>query len=408
MYLQRLKLIQFKNYLSKEFSFGGKFNCLSGQNGMGKTNVLEAIYYLCLTKSCQGLSDKQLVTYGKDFFRIEGDFEQEAVPPEDRPVVQLQASEHEGSDLQNIAADVEEAYGSMPYARLLREGKCETRKSAVVAKVIPGKRKEFEVNGLIYERLAEHIGLLPVVFIAPDDNLLVMEGSEGRRRFLDLTLSQLDTSYLFKLMKYNKLLRQRNASLKQFAQEGTFNQSLIAAYDGPMSELGDWLYARRREFMEAFLPWFQKYHGLIAGREEPVECIYRSPLEKGTMAALLKKQLERDRMLQRTEAGVHRDDLLFSMGGHPLKKYGSQGQIKTFVLALKLAQYRLLSEQKGKKPILLLDDLFDKLDNGRVLSLLQLLNGEDFGQVFITHTEGEALEELFEQGGLGVPVHYKI
>lgn len=400
MYLQRLKLIQFKNYLSREFSFGGKFNCLSGQNGMGKTNVLEAIYYLCLTKSCQGLSDRQLVTYGKDFFRIEGDFEQEAVAPEEQSVVQLQALERQGSDLQNMAADVEESY--VPY------GKYETRKSAVVAKVIPGKRKEFEVNGLIYERLAEHIGLLPVVFIAPDDNLLVMEGSEGRRRFLDLTLSQLDTDYLFKLMKYNKLLRQRNASLKQFAQQGTFNQSLIATYDAPMSELGDWLHARRREFMESFLPWFQKYHGLIAGREEPVECIYRSPLEKGPMAALLKKQLERDRMLQRTEAGVHRDDLLFSMGGHPLKKYGSQGQIKTFVLALKLAQYRLLSEQKGKKPILLLDDLFDKLDNGRVLSLLQLLNGEDFGQVFITHTEGEALEELFEQGGLGAPVHYKI
>jgi len=145
-----------------------------------------------------------------------------------------------------------------------------------VAKVIPGKRKEFEVNGLIYERLAEHVGRLPVVFIAPDDNLLVMEGSEGRRRFLDLTLSQLDVDYLFKLMSYNKLLKQRNAALKQFAQQGNFNATLIAAYDRQMSELGDWLYERRRAFMEAFLPYFEKYHRLIANGKEPVECVYRS------------------------------------------------------------------------------------------------------------------------------------
>ncbi len=357
MQLRRLKLIQFKNYEQKEFSFSEKFNCLSGPNGMGKTNVLEAIYYLCLTKSHHGLQDKQLVLHGKDFFRLEGSF--------------------------------------MPDLK-------------VVAKVIPGRHKEFEVNGVPCTRLAEHVGRIPVVLIAPDDNLLVMEGSEMRRRFLDLSLSQLDGEYLLELIRYNKLLKQRNAALKQFAQDGKFDASLIQTYDSQMSPLGNSIYQRRKQFAEAFLPHFLHYHQLISGNREKVACVYRSPLEQGDMAGLLKQALERDRILQRTTIGVHKDDLLFSIGENPLKKYGSQGQIKSFVLALKLAQYRLLFERKGEKPLLLLDDLFDKLDAGRVANLLHLLNEPPFGQVFITHTESDALEALFAERGLEAPMHYLI
>ncbi len=365
MFLRRLKLMQFKNYLQKEFAFGESFNCLSGGNGMGKTNVLEAICYLCLTKSCQGLQDKQLVLHGKDFFRIEGNFVRERIS-------------EEGQELE------------------------------VVAKVVPGKRKELSLNGLPYARLAEHVGCIPLVLIAPDDNLLVMEGSEMRRRFLDLSLSQTDHAYLYELMRYNKLLKQRNAGLKQLAEQGHFDAALIQTYDRQLAPLGDLLFAKRRKFVEEFLPHFLFYHGLITGGGEEVSCVYRSPLERGTMADLLGQQLERDRLLQRTTAGIHRDDLLFSLSGKPLKKFGSQGQMKSFVLALKLAQYRLLFEQKGVKPLLLLDDLFDKLDVGRVLNLLQLLGEEPFGQVFITHTESEVLEDLFAEAGLEAPVHYCI
>ncbi len=366
MFLQRLKLIQFKNYLQKEFAFGRGFNCLSGSNGMGKTNVLEAICYLCLTKSCRGLQDRQLVLHGKDFFRLEGDF------------------------------------GKEDFSEKSEE------KLEVVAKVIPGKRKEISLNGVPYTRLADHVGCIPLVFIAPDDHLLVMEGGEVRRRFLDLSLSQIDHTYLYELMKYNKLVKQRNYALKQFAEQKRFDATLIQGYDSQIAPLGDLIFHKRREFVEEFLPHFLYYHSLITEGKEEVSCVYRSSLEQAGMAELLREQLDRDRLLQRTSMGVHRDDLLFSLSGKSLRKFGSQGQIKSFVLALKLAQYRLLFEKKKVKPLLLLDDLFDKLDASRVLNLLQLLSKEPFGQIFITHTESEALRILFAESGIETPVHYCI
>ena len=236
------------------------------------------------------------------------------------------------------------------------------------------------------------MGLLPIVVIAPDDTSLVSEGSEARRRFLDNTLSQMDAEYLKHLIQYNKLLKQRNALLKTFAKEGRADLALLQTYDDQMSGPAQIVFEKRKALVIDLIPILEKYYQKISGAQESVSCYYESSLEKAPMTYLLGKSLEKDRILSRTTQGIHRDELLFEMEGNLIKRFGSQGQRKSFLFALKLAQYEMLANTKGGQPILLLDDLFDKLDNDRVEQLLGLLKSAPFGQVFIRIPTGNAFK----------------
>lgn len=352
MYLQSLKITQFKNYESQLLTFSPQLNCIVGRNGMGKTNLLDAVYYLCMCKSALGLRDAGLVNHAYDFFRLEGLFQK-----------------------------TEKQY-------------------KIVAKVIPRKRKEIECNGTAYSRMVDHIGLLPVVMIVPDDTRLATEGSEERRRFLDNTLSQLDQSYLSALVKYNRILKQRNAALKQMGQERRYDAALLSTYDQQLEGPAKLIFEKRNSFQSTFRDLLQQYYNKISGGQEEVDCIYKSQLLENSFGQLMQEAAEKDRILQRTTSGIHRDDLQFKIGGHPLKKFASQGQLKSYVLALKLAQYEVLKKDKKEPPLLLLDDIFDKLDRHRVKFLIQLILENEFGQVFITDTEMERLETILSDFAL--------
>lgn len=315
---------------------------------MGKTNVLDAIYYLCMCKSHFNTNETHLVLQGEDFFRLEGHF-------------------------------------------ILTKNK----KNKIVAKIQPKKLKVFEHDGVEYQKLSEHIGRIPIVMIAPDDTMLLTEGSEERRRLMDITLSQLDQTYINQLITYNKLIEQRNALLKQFAQNHIYNHSLLDVYDEQLLAPAAYVFQKRQWLIDTLAPIFQSYYKIISGDREQPNCKYESKLLEFSMQDILKNNLEKDRILQRTSNGVHRDDLVFTfMDGNPAKRFASQGQLKSFLLSIKLAQYEVLRLHKGMNPILLLDDIFDKLDAHRVAHLVGLLSTENFGQIFITDTQTERVEEI--------------
>lgn len=356
MYLQQIILTQYKNYERQALDCSPLFNCVVGKNGMGKTNLLDAIYYLCIGKSYFSSQDRFVVQQGKDFFRLEGAFQ--------------------------------------------RQGKTEK----MVAKVQPGKSKVLERGDVPYARISEHVGLLPVVVIAPDDISLVSEGSESRRRFLDNTLSQMELVYLQSLIQYNNLLKQRNALLKGLAKSGKMDLPLIQTYDDQMAPLAQVIFERRAALVQSLTSLLERYYRQISGNQESVSCSYQSRLAEAPLTYLLGKSIEKDRILQRTTEGIHKDELLFQMEGYLIKRFGSQGQRKSFLFALKLAQYEILARAKGSQPILLLDDLFDKLDNDRVQQLLSLLREAPFGQVFISDTDAERMQEIMQQ----LAVNYRI
>ncbi len=351
MHLKTLTLTNFKNYDLQTLAFSERLNCLTGRNGMGKTNVLDAIYYLCMCKSHFGINDRLVMQRGADFFRLEGDF--------------------------------------------VREEK----KEKIVAKVIPRKRKEIERNGVVYKRLIDHIGLLPVVMAAPDDTVIAREGSEERRRFLDNTLSQSDPIYLRHLVAYNRLLSQRNALLKQFHAERRFDENLLQIFDEQMQEPAAFIVKARQQFLENFEPILKENYAAISEDQEGIACVYNSKLLTENFADLLHDAREKDRVLQRTTIGIHKDDLAFKIDAHALKVFASQGQLKSFILALKLAQYEFLRQHKGIAPLLLLDDIFDKLDRGRVRSLINLILEKNYGQTFITDTDENRLQDILSAAG---------
>ena len=351
MHLALLKLTHFKNYEFQELKFCPRLNLIAGLNGMGKTNLLDAIYYLCMGKSHFTNTDRNVVQHGRDFFRLEGLF-------------------------------------------FLKE-----KKEKVVARVQPGKLKVFEKNDSPYLRLSDHVGLFPIVFKAPDDIALALEGSEQRRRFLDNTLCQIDNQYLQHLLTYNKVLQKRNALLKQAAGHLPPDPALLEVYDAQLLQPAVYIFEKRKDMVEKLTPVFNHYYRSISYEQEEAVFTYRSQLKDNSLARLLIENREKDRLLQRTTAGIHKDDLHFRMNERPLKTFASQGQLKSFVLALKLAQYDLLNEEKGLSPILLLDDLFDKLDEKRIKHLLELLVKEKFGQVFITDTHPERGEDLARHFG---------
>lgn len=346
MYLSSIQLANFKNYGAKAFDFSPRLNCLTGMNGVGKTNVLDAVHYLCLCKSHSGLNDRHLVRHGETFFRLEGQFQVDG--------------------------------------GLVK----------VAVKFQPGHRKEVQRNGVGYERLTDYIGQFPVVMIAPDDVSLVQDGSEDRRRFLDATLSQISPDYLQNLVVYNALLKQRNALLKHFAEQRHFDGALLESLDRQMPSPARVVYQYRKKFSEDLQPLFLDFYASVSNSRETVGVRYESDLDQGDFAETMRAVLDKDRLLQRSTAGPHRDEMTFFMDGQAVRKFASQGQLKSFLLALRLAQYEVLRREKHLAPILLLDDIFDKLDAQRVRQLVALLIGRDFGQIFITDTQRERMEAV--------------
>lgn len=350
MYLKSLSVINFKNWEEAEFSFSPKINCFVGNNGSGKTNVLDAIHYLSVCKSYFISSDSQNIKDQHPFFVVEGHF-----------------------------SKTETDYHIY----------CGLKK---------GQKKSFKKNKKEYERLADHIGQFPSVIISPYDRDLIMEGSEIRRKFMDSVISQSNSNYLHHLMKYNKALQQRNSLLKYFAANHVFDKESLEIYDVMMAEMATTVYESRKEFIEILKKKLQYYYRLISNNAEEIDLTYKSQLhENGDLKILLEKNLDKDRWNQYSGVGIHKDDIEFSLSGRSLKKFGSQGQQKSFLVALKLAQYDFISDKLGVQPILLLDDIFDKLDEERVEKLVKLVHDESFGQIFITDTHPERTGTLVKR-----------
>lgn len=350
MYLERLHITNFKNYTEANPVFSPKLNCFTGDNGTGKTNLLDAIHYLSYCKSYFNPIDTQNIRHGESFFSIHGHF--------------------------------------------LRNGDTPDKVSCIQKS---GERKLFKLNDKAYDRLSDHIGAFPLVMISPYDRDLINEGSEIRRKLIDSVIAQFDKVYLDDLINYNKALQQRNSLLKQFFEKNFFDAGMLEIWDEQLSRLGLEIYQKRKAFIERFIPIFQKYFEFISEGKESVSIAYESHLHDADPAGLLKSSLEKDRILKYTTAGVHKDDLRFSIFDYPVKKFGSQGQQKSFVIAIKLAQFDYTREEKGYKPILLFDDVFDKLDDHRVQQLISLVSENSFGQVFITDTQRQRIEKIFEK-----------
>ncbi len=348
MFLQNIWLRNFKNYTEAQLSFETPLTCILGPNGSGKTNLLDAIHYLCFCKSYFNPVDSQNVKHNEDFFSLKGTFRKN-----------------------------EESH-------------------QVFCNVVKRKKKTVRRNGKEYQRLSDHIGRFPVVMIAPGDLVLITGGSKERRKFVDTILGQYDKQYLKSLMQYKKLIKQRNRQLKDFAKKGYFDRDLIASLDKQIVPRGQEVYETRQSFWKDFMPRFQQYYRRLSQNKESVDGQYRSPLQQDDFEALLDQQAEKDRHYQRTTKGVHKDDFKFLIEGYPLKKYGSQGQQKSFLYALKLTQYDLLKERTGASPLLLLDDIFDRLDHERVQRLLQIVLKAGIGQVFLTDTQAQRIGELLE------------
>lgn len=350
MYLEKLSLVNFKNMASELFEFDAKINCFVGNNGVGKTNVLDAIYYLSYTKSYFNAVATQNIKHGEEFFMIEGDY---------------------------LVADV--------------------RLEKILCSLKKGTKKVVKRNGKAYDKFSDHIGNFPLVMISPSDRDLILEGSETRRKFMDGVISQQDRSYLQNLVNYNKVLAQRNALLKYFAANRTFDALNLNVYNEQLSELSKKIYNKRVWFLEEFAPIFKACYQEISNSKEEVNLGYKTQLHEKPLLDLFEAFLEKDRVLQYTSVGIHKDDLQFELNGYPIKKFGSQGQQKSYLIALKLAQFEFMKQLTGKKPILLFDDIFDKLDENRVSQVINLVNKDHFGQIFISDTHGERTENVVKQ-----------
>ena len=346
MHLGNIQLINYKNFESQSFDFDAKINCIVGNNGVGKTNVLDAIYHLSQTKSYFNPISSQNIRHGEEFFMIEGSF------------------------------------------------KLTDREEHIVCSFKKGKKKVVKKNGKAYERFSEHIGSIPLIIISPADRDLIVEGSDTRRRFMDHVISQSDKSYLQNLISYTKVLSQRNALLKYFAKNRTFNADSLEVYNEQLISYAKPIFKKREEFIAAIVPVFKKHYQTISNRNEIIDLKYKSQLSDYSFSSLLKENLNKDRILQYTSMGVHRDDISFLIDEHPIKKFGSQGQQKSFLIALKLAQFDIVKKQSKRTPILLLDDIFDKLDDERVSKLINMVHKEHFGQIFITDTHYDRTEEV--------------
>lgn len=350
MFLQHLQLVQFKNYRRLEQGFSKRIVCFTGKNGAGKTNLLDAIAYSCIGKSYFQSTDKHCVLKGEDFFRV--------------------AARYSGSV----------------------EGK-------LVVKYKIGGGKDIEWNDDRFDRISDFVGRIPLVVVAPDDIIDFLSGSMERRRFLDFTISQYDKQYLNDLMDYNRLMKQRNASLKSVDHPRQLDKTLLFTLSRQMATLAASIHEKRKDFIRTFEPELVAAYSKISNASEKVEVTYDSQLHDQTLWELHQSSYDRDAALQRTTKGVHKDDLTVLIDGEPIKVFASQGQRKSFILALKTAQYYWLFGQTQRKPILLLDDFFEKLDAQRLAALVELVLEMDFGQIFITDTDAERVRYLLENAG---------
>lgn len=346
MQIEELSLHQFKNHHHSEIKFSVGINAFVGPNGSGKTNVLDAIHYLSMCKSYLNSIDKQNIEFNEKFFSISGIW------------------------------------------------KYDEKKYIVNCSYKLGAKKTVKLNKKEYEKLSDHIGKFPVVFISPYDGDLINEGSELRRKWIDGIISQVDPAYLNCLQTYQKVLNQRNALLKNMHEHRLFDLESIEIWDMQMSKLGNEIHRTRAEFLESFIPIFKKFYNEIAEEQENVKIAYRSQLSEANFSELLKENHKKDSFTQYSNVGTHKDDLLFTIKDHPIKKFGSQGQQKSFIIALRLAQFEWLKTMKETSPILLLDDIFDKLDHERVQKLVSLVTSNFFGQVIISDTDKERMIKL--------------
>ncbi|MDO5571091.1 MAG: DNA replication and repair protein RecF [Bacteroidales bacterium] len=347
MILDHLSIVNYKNISQADLNFSPNINCIIGDNGMGKTNLLDAIYYLSFCKSFINVVDSQNINHESEFFMLQGNY------------------------LDGIKQ--EEIYCGM--------------KRRV--------KKQFKRNKKEYDRLSDHIGFIPLVMVSPSDSELIIGGSDERRRFMDLVISQFDKTYLDSLIKYNNALQQRNSLLK--IEDREVDDSLFEIWEEQMDKYGREVYNGRRSFIDGFLPVFREFYDFISQGKEPVSLRYISHFEKGSLQQLLKEVRDRDKILGYTTRGVHKDDLEMNLGEYPIKRIGSQGQNKTYLVTLKLAQFDFLKRMGKTTPILLLDDIFDKLDSTRVEQILNLVAGDRFGQIFITDTNREYLDRLIRK-----------
>ena len=349
MFLKTLKILSFKNLEEIDLSLSEKLNCFTGNNGAGKTNILDAVYYLSFTKSYFNTTDSQNIQYDAEFFVIEGNF------------------------LKNKKTEkIYCAYSS-------------------------AKKKVFKRNDKSYKKFSEHIGLFPVVIISPDDNILISGPAEERRKYIDSVISQYDKEYLFELIRYQKILSQRNRLLKNYNTSGYFDPDTIEIYNDQLSSSGINLHSKRKDFISELIPIFTKYYEKISKKEESVNLIYQSHLNKDDIKDLLKQNIEKDKILGYTTKGIHRDDMTFEINDHSLRKSGSQGQKKSFLIALKFAQYEFIKEISKINPLLLLDDIFDKFDSERVEEIIKLTSNNNFGQIFITDTNPDRVKKVIDK-----------
>lgn len=349
MYLKKITLVNYKNFDSADYVFDQKINCFVGYNGVGKTNMLDAIYHLAFAKGYFNSIAVQNIKHDADFFLVEGVFDKDG------------------------------------------------REEIINCSLKRGQKKIVKRNGKLYEKLSKHIGLIPLVIISPSDTDLIKEGSDVRRKFVDSVISQSDKLYLQDLITYNKVLSQRNSLLKYFALNHTFDALNLKIYNEQLADLGARIYSKRKQFLTEFIPLFKKRYSYISETSEDADLVYKSHLEDQPLDTLLEESLEKDRILQYTSVGIHKDDLLYTIDGHSVKKFGSQGQQKSYLIALKLAQFDLVKNQSNTTPILLLDDIFDKLDETRVEKIIALVNDNDFGQLFISDTHAHRTEKVIKK-----------
>lgn len=349
MILKRLSVINYRNIAQADLELSSKMNCLIGRNGMGKTNLLDAVYYLSFCRSAGNPIDSQVMLHGADYSVVQG---------------------HYRSDI----GDDEDVF-------------CGLKR---------GQRKQVKRNGKSYKRYSEHVGLIPLVMVSPSDSELIAGGSDERRRFMDVAISQYDKEYLEALIRYDRALEQRNVMLKAEAEP---DEEVLSLWEAMMAENGRLIYERRRAFIDAFTPVFKEIYSLISDGNEEVSLIYSSHAERGDLLELIRGGRAKERILGYSIHGTHKDDLVLELGGYPLKREGSQGQNKTCLIALKLAQFDFLKSAAHTTPLLLLDDIFDRLDASRVEQIVRLVSSERFGQIFITDVNRGHMDRILEAAG---------
>ena len=349
MILKSITLTNYKSFSAKTVNLDPKINCFIGPNGVGKSNVLDAIYHLSFGKSYFNPISSQNIKHGEDFFAIKG---------------------------------------------LYRN---ESKEEVVIIHFKKNDKKVIKRNNKKYEKFSDHIGFIPLVIISPSDRNLIAEGSDIRRKFIDSVISQSDKKYLENLINYNKILTQRNSLLKLFFKNKKFDKQTIQVYDSQLESIGEKIHIKRKIFLNDFVPVFKDKYKSISNNNEEVDIKYKTDLEFDKLSVLLQNNLEKDMFLQYTSKGIHKDDLIFNINDYSVKKFGSQGQQKSLLIALKLAQFDFLKSQNKNNPILLLDDIFDKLDKNRVKQIINLVSDDDFGQIFISDTDEERTKESIKE-----------